>query len=327
MGNQRRFYKHGDTCLVTNRLAQGLPFVPNAYINALVYGAVARACALNPGIAVCAFEFLQNHFHFVVYIESDAKEMASWLHDLDDELARIVKTLLGKSNLKVWAQRPHVAVLGDAGAVIRELSYVFLNSVEANFCKDASDWIGVNSYRFLFSPNAEQHKWVRTCKLNQLPNKGFTARDIKRLHARWLKQSGKIFTLVVKPYIWKKMFKQVRELTDEQVRELILEEIARGEAQCGRDRRSSRRLLAEPEELSRQNPYKHYTPSKRGRRVYCICTDPELRQQFIELYKAFCETCVAVWQAWKRGDFSQKYPPGAFLPPRTPLASALAEFQ
>ena len=57
MGHPRRNYTHGRVYLVTNRLAQGLPFVPNKYINALVYGALARAYALNPGVVICAFCF------------------------------------------------------------------------------------------------------------------------------------------------------------------------------------------------------------------------------------------------------------------------------
>ena len=326
MGHQRRYYKHGDTCLVTNRLAQGLPFVPNAYINALIYGAVARACSRNPGIIVCAFEFLQNHYHFVIHIASDGREMASWLHDLDDELAKIVKTLLGKRNLKVWAQRPHVAVLGDAAAVIKQIAYTFLNSVEAGFVVRGADWVGVNSFHFLSLPVAEGHKWVRTSKLSRLPNKEFTEREIKRLHSRWTNQPGKVFTLNVKPYIWRKRFSDTRNLTDEQVKEIILDEVVRGEAQCFRDRKRNGTSSAELGKLACQNPHKHYVPTKRGRRVYCICTDLELRQQFIALYKAFCETCIAVWQAWKRGEFNVKYPPGAFLPPQPPLASAVAEF-
>lgn len=323
MGHQRRYYKHGETYFVTNRLAEGLPFVPNVYMNSLLYGALARAASLNPGIVICAFSVLQNHYHLLVFIKSDEAEMRSFLHDLDDELARIVKKLLGKSNTKFWGQRPHVAVLGDVPAIIREFSYCFLNPVAANFCSRAVDWIGLHSFRSLFSPLAETYKWVRTCKLSRLPNKAFTKKDIRRLHEHWSNLPGKTFELKVDPFVWKSRFKEARRFTEEELKDKITAAVTAGEKRYEKERLQTKQRIANREDLAYQNPYKSYKPGKYGRRVYCICTDAELRKQMIESYKAFCETCVAVWAAWKKGDFSAKFPPSAFIPPRTPLCSAL----
>jgi hypothetical protein len=312
--------------MVTNRLAEGLPFVPNKFINALLYGALARASALNPRIIICGFTFLQNHYHLIVLIESDEKEMESFLHDLDDELARIVKTLLGKRNLKVWAQRPHVAVLGDAETVIIQLAYCFLNPIKANFCEKAADWIGVNSFRFLFNQTPENHKWLRTRKLAALPNTAFNRKLTKRLYQRWYNLPGKIYQLNVAPFAWKGRFHEMCKLSDEEIRSKILDKLADEEIKCRKVRNQLKQEIADPEQLAQQNPHKYYKPKKFGRRVYCICSDPELRKQMIELYQSFCETCAAVWAAWKRGDFTVKYPPGAFIPPRSPLCSAIPEF-
>ena len=327
MGNPRRHYRHNDLCLVTNRLAEGLPFVPNAYMNAILYGALARASARNPGIVICAFTFIQNHYHLIVHIHTDAEEMANFLHDLNDELAKIVKKLLGKRNAKIWGQRTHVAIIGNFGAAIKEFGYCFLNAVKANLAERAKDWIGVNSYRFLFSQEPEDYKWVRTAKLQRLPNKEFTKRDLRRLHNRWINQPAPSYTLYVNPYSWKNLFDDSRKLSNDQIRDLILTQVAAGETQCAKERTQNNLGTANPEALSLQNPHKYYVPKKFGRRVHCICTEPEIRQELIEEYKAFCETCAAVWRAWKKGDFTAKYPPGAFLPPRPPLASALLEFQ
>ena len=327
MGHQRRYYKHNNLCLITNRLASGLPFVPNFFINAILYGALARASGRNPGIGICAFCIIQNHYHLVVHIQSDAEEMANFLHDLDDEVAKIVKKLLGKHRAKLWAQRPHVAILGNLGAVIKEFAYCFLNPVEANFCELARDWVGVNSFRFLYSQEPEAYKWVRTAKLPRLPNKAFSKRDLERLYGRLINQPAPSYTLRVDPYSWKGLFSDSEALTDNQIRELILTEVEAGERRCRSERKQKGCRVASLEALSLQNPHKHYVPTKYGRRVHCICTEPEIRRELIEEYKAFCETCAAVWRAWTKGDFSVKYPPGAFIPSRAPLASALFEFQ
>ena len=329
MGHQRRYYKHGDAFFVSNRLTEGLPFVPNIFINFLLLGALARAAALSPGIVICAFSFMQNHYHLIVYIEGDSAQLSTFLHDLDDELARVIKKLLGKRNLKVWAQRPHVALLGDMPTVIKYFAYCFLNPVDAGFCDRAADWIGAHSYHTLFDEKLRhrEHKWVRTRELKKLPNKEFTDKEIRRLQSEWENIEGPIYELEIEPFAWKERFGSSRNLTDAQILETIVLSIQTGEKDCAQQRKKERRRLADPELLRRQNPYKRYRPKKYGRRVYCICTDPELRKQIIEAYKNFCEECKAAWAAWKKGDFSVKYPPGAFLPPRLPLASALPEFR
>ena len=328
MGHQRRYYKHGDICFVSNRLAEGLPFVPNIFINCLLLGALARASALSPDIVVCAFSFMQNHYHFVVYVNGDGAQLSTFLHDLDDELARVVKKLLGKRNLKVWAQRPYVAILGDMQTVIKYFGYCFLNPVEACFCGCAADWIGVNSYQTMFDKKLRKrkHKWTGTKELKVLPNKEFTEKDVKSLSGEWEEIPGTVFELRIDPFIWKERFKSSRNLTDDQIRREILLWIETGEKECEQKRKKEKQKLSDPKLLKLQNPYKRYRPKKYGRRVYCMCADPELRDQIIEAYKDFCEKCKAAWMAWKKGDFSIGYPPGAFLPPRRPLASALSEF-
>ena len=328
MGHQRRYYKHHDVLFVSNRLAEGLPFVPNIFINSLLLGALARAAALSPGIVICAFSFMQNHYHLIVYIKDDGAEMSTFLHDLDDESAKVIKKLLGKRNLKVWAQRPHVALLGDVPTVIKYFAYCFLNPVDAGFCARAAEWIGVNSYETLFNRKlrSREHKWVGTKELRILPNKEFTDKEIRQLNSQWENTQGVIFELQIEPFIWKERFDSSRLLTDAQVLETILAAVEAGEKDCMQKRKKEKQQLSDPELLRRQNPYKRYRPKKYGRRVYCICTDPDLRKQIIEAYKDFCEQCKAAWAAWKKGDFSVKYPPGAFLPPRLPLASALPGF-
>lgn len=326
MGNQRRHYKHGDVCFVTNRLAVGLPFVPNSYVNHLLHGALARAAALHPGIVLCAFEFLQNHYHLIVYIKETEVEMKDFLHDLNDELARIAGKLQGKRNHKFWAQRPHVAIFGSSASVIEHFGYCFLNSVKANFCERASEWIGVNSHRFLFSQAPEIHKWLPTKKQKRLPNKAFTKKEIRRLTNHFLNTPGHGFELNVDPFIWKSCFEDSKQLSDNQITQMILQTIEEGERVFKEERRKNRQKLAIPEQLMLQNPHKYYKPKKYSRRCYCLCTDPEMRCQMLEAYKDFCEKCVLAWNAWKKGDYSVTYPPSAFLPPRPPLCSALPSF-
>lgn len=323
MGNPIRRFEHNKPYFITNRVARGLPFVPNEVFNRILKGAAARALAMNPGIKLTALEFLQNHYHVILVPMADPKGISSLLHDLDDEIAKDVNRLLGRRNENVWDGRAHVALLGNVDAVEKQLVYSYLNPVAANFVDKASQWFGVGSYRFLFDQTPERHKWIPSSKLSKLPNAGFTRKGIKRL-CRYLDSiESEEYLLEIDPYIWKQCFNETKNLSNEVIRERILKRITEEEDYYRRQRKEQRQCLVDVEQLILQNPHKPYKPEKFGRRVYCICTDPELRRMLIQAYQTFCKECRTAWQSWKAGDFSAKYPPGAFLPPRPPLANIM----
>ena len=319
----RRFYQHNQVVFFTIRLAEGLPFVPNEYISSLIRGIVARACGRNPLVRICGLCFLQNHYHGVAVITGDPAEFSSFLHDLDDELARLTNRLLGRRNVKVWGQRPHVAVLADWQAVIEKLAYTFLNPVSANFCDSACEWTGVSTYSGLCEPSKDRCRWIPSRLLGQLPNARFTARSIRRVCAVLDDPRGVDYDLDVNPLCWKSCFAETAGMNEKELRDLLLERIRRGEDEFRRLRKRNQQKLADLRELGLQNPHKPYKPASFGHRVYCIATDPELRTQFIGMYQTFCLECMTAWNAWKQGDFSAKYPPGAFIPPHRPFANVL----
>ena len=76
-------------------------------------------------------------------------------------------------------------------------------------------------------------------------------------------------------------------------------------------------------EAKTQNPHEGYLPENKGRRMFCMSSCQEMRKQFIEQYKDFCERCLIVWRHWKESKLQYKYPPGGFLPPIWPLSNTL----
>ena len=64
-----------------------------------------------------------------------------------------------------------------------------------------------------------------------------------------------------------------------------------------------------------------YVPERHGKKMWCICDDKDLRIRFIQWAKSLKKQAREVYERWKIGDFSVKYPPGVFPPAIPKLAN------
>lgn len=317
-------FEHKALYMVTNRLAEGLPLVANEHINTVIYGVLARAQEAFPEIEIDNFQFMGNHYHGFIVTRGDPQDVAKFLNILDGELAKIIQRLLGRRNTLVWAQRAHVARILDYEAAIKQLVYAYLNPVAANLVDSIDDWRGVTSWGQLFTTAPIHALAVYPRHIRQLPNKPFRSKDA-RLYTEQLAATKKIrhLQLQLKPFGFKDCFAESCQLSDEQVRQHIVERVRDGEEQYRQLRIKEKRCVVGAKALAEQNPYMEFKPQKFGRRVICICTDPVLRLQYIEAYKAFCAVCEQAWATMKREASPRDYPPAAFIPARPPRANIL----
>ena len=71
--------------------------------------------------------------------------------------------------------------------------------------------------------------------------------------------------------------------------------------------------------LRAQSIRKPFTPKKRSPALpFIICSDNKERIAAIEAYKEFCRECDEAYHAWKIGDYTVEWPPGAFKPAMPP---------
>lgn len=322
MPNPRRKFEHNALYMLTNRLAEGLPLVANAYINALIHSVLARAQDTVPDIEIGHFQFMANHYHCFIVPRGDPKDVAVFLNMLDGELAKLIQRLLGRRNNLVWAQRAHAAQILDYEAALKELAYSFINPSSAHLVDSIDEWCGVSSWHQLFNPAPIKTLAVYPTNVDTLPNRPFRNSDIRRYLENLDSQELQPLTLTIKPFGFKTCFSACANLSDDQIRNRIVELVRVGEESNRRERVTLKRGVVGAKALAEQNPYKAFKPKKRGRRVYCISTDKELRMQFIEAYQIFCDLCVQAWQKIKRG-IPAEFPPGAFIPSLAPRANVL----
>lgn len=318
-----RMYHHKQVYFVTNRTAEGLPFVPCTYINCLLYGVLARACEMYPDISLVAWLFMGNHYHGIIVTKGDPAMFASFMNFVNGEIGKIVARLLRKNHTKIWAQRYHAALLGDYQSVVEKLVYLFINPVYAYLVSTAADWCGASTWHELIGNPPREFKYIVPSKISPLPNSGISKSTCRKLVESIDILPFRARPLMVDPFAWKSCFSSSARMSDDQIRQDVLKKISSLEIEVKLKRLKEKKEIVGTAALSQQNPYRNYRPKKFGRRVFCIVSCPDLRKQLIALYQEFCQQCKKTWEAWKVGDYEKKYPSGAFLPPRRPVANLI----
>lgn len=323
MGKPRRYFPTNTPYFVTNRLAEGLPFVANLYINLMLFGILARASYKYPGINICAFLFLANHYHMILVLRSDPQQLARFMNYVDGEIAKLVVRWLGKRNVKVWAQEYHAAVLLTAESTFQKMVYTFTNPVAANLVAKASEWFGCTSFYALEDRRPREYKWILPSLAPRLPNGRFKKQLVRKLLNRIEETEAPSYYLHIKPFDWMSCFADTCGRSEDEMKERLYAELYRAEMEAAQTRKREKKTVANRTLLEEQNPHKHYKPTKFGRRVFCISSDRELRIAFIALYKEFCEQAQAAYQAWCDGFIDVPMPHGMFAPARGPRGSIL----
>ena len=323
MGKMRRMFARNTPYLITNRLAEGLPLVPNTFMNLILYGVLARASQQFPDIIICAWLFLQNHLHALLFATEDPHRIADFMNFVDGEIAKDVARLLGKRQYKIWGREYDALPLMTPEDVRKKQAYLYANPVAANLVARASDWFGVTTFKGTAEDFTQGYKYIRPRYLPRLASRTFSKASLRTLLARLEQRPGCTYALSVKPLAWLDCF-PAEHLNREEEWAKILKQVAEIEQAEQRHRSAEKRSLPSKDALRYQNPHKHYKPQSKGRRVFCMCSDPELRRDFIAVYRAYCARCEAAWQQWKKGNLNFPYPPEAFIPRRPPMAALLS---
>ena len=325
MAHQRRYFPSGRPYFITNRLAEGLPFVANLYINLMLFGIIVRAWSRHrSAITICAFLFLANHYHMVIVLRGDPNQLKDFMNYVDGEIAKLVVRWLGKRNCKVWAQPYCAAILLTPESAFKQMVYTFANPIEAHLAATAAAWTGCSSFYSLEDNRTRSYKWVRPSLAPQLPNGRFSKQLLKSLlHEIEIVDSAK-YPLEVEPFAWMDCFDDTRNRNPHEMKGKMLDELANIAKRCCKEREVAKLALADPKLLAEQNPHKIYKPKKYSRRVFCISSDKELRMAFIALYNDLCACAKVTWERTLTTFSELIVPHGMFVPPRPARGSVFS---
>lgn len=320
--NIRKFEKDR-VYLITNRVAEGLPFVPTLLINLFIYGIIARAISLHPYVRVCHFVFMGNHYHLILVLKGDPDSLKSFMEYFDGETAKFINRLRGRVGQNVWTKPYDAEAILTFDAALNKIIYLYLNPVTAGLIASIKDYPGVSSWKFYIKGATKRYRYLGSAGLKRLPYGGITkhisCEILRRMHQ--VTNFREKNALAIDPYAWANCFPDGKTKSKEEIKFLITDGVRKGEEKLKKQRDG--RSVIGAYELSRQCIHKRYKSKKYQKRSICISTCSLLSKQFKEDYREFVRLCKEAWILFRETRGHVVWPPGAFPPARVVFGSNL----
>ena len=335
MGYTPRYFVSKNMYAMTFRTIEGLPFVATLYMKLLILGIMARA-QRDAKLVLSHFLWMANHSH-ILAIFKDPQQAVDFYAEVEKKLTDSVKALLGLPHLRLWERRPVVAQVLTLSSAIEQVAYLYANPARANLVDSIAIYPGSSSWEmFQGLVNSERPEdrtvgakvttealWVPYSKLPQLPARSLRHHQDLDFTEK-LTKLGVSHPLELYPNAWMECFGVTTPEGVAEVNGKILKRIEEMEAEHRAARTSAGKGVLGEKQLRVQSIMLPHIPKDRAtrRRIFVICSDKEMRIQFIKNMWALCKLVRQYYLDALQG-INRMWPPGMFRPPLRAMASAL----
>jgi REP element-mobilizing transposase RayT len=310
----RKFFVSNSLVMVSFRTEEGLPFVPLLFVNNMIWSVLGRAQELYE-TKLCAFTAEPNHVHMMLKV-TDPEGVSKFVGYFKQETAHCLNRFLNQQKT-VWAEGFDSPTILDSETALKKFAYVLLNPVKDELISDMNDYPGVSTYSLMLQ-NRLSINVPRIFRDSVVP--------LRNPRKPWLEEFSYLFDddkkseveFTFHPYIWKSCFHDTANLSDEEIRTMMLEHLSK-------EQRILSKAGLNPERLKRQSMLTNYQPKKFGKRMICLAASATLRREFIKVYRALADMAAAAFKSWQKGEIVP-FPSGLFppsLPRRSNLVPAL----
>jgi len=275
---------------------------------------MARAQELYP-VTICAFVFEPNHGHAMLMVK-DPEDFCKFVGFVKQEIAHGVNRLLGRRRQTVWAARFDSPILLTFDDILKYLKYIFTNPVKDGLVSSPSLYPGVCSWKMLQeSTQRRECLTISRDSLFRLSNPKEPYKESNdRLRILKKRSENRFKYLIVNHFAWKDNFYESKNLSDDELKSLILAMVEEEVKASALSRKEKGLQSPSPCSLQKQSMIREYYPRKFGRRMVCICSDKDLRKRILSFYHWLADRARFVYQRWKIGDYSFPFPLGLFPP-------------
>lgn len=313
------------------RTRRGLPFPALALVRLLLASAMART-QRDAKVSLSHFLWMANHLHLIL-VAKDAQQCVNFYAELMKKITDYFKRLLGFEHLELWeAGGPTLSQILDVESLESRLEYIYLNPVRANLVESIDEYPGFSSWE-TFTRDAgsgeesELVPWVRQPTIPRLGRRT-VSRSQDRALTQGLREKNKkqVHALTVTPAAAYQAFGVWGEEEVARFKKSLIARVRNEERELRRKRATEGRRVMGSARLRDEPLLKPHTPKReRGDRKVLFHTSlQELAIAYLEQFASFCKSCREAYLAWRAGDHTVAWPPGAFRPPLSPWANAIA---
>jgi hypothetical protein len=253
----------------------------------------------------------------------DPHGLTQFIGETKKKITDYMKRLFNLEQLTLWEARSSIIELPTVEDLMNRLVYFYLNPNRAGLTQSINEYPGLTSWQTFLKVGetleAREEKdlpWISALKLPIMTKDRDPYWAQRTING--LKEKASINeNLIIQPYKCLEAY----GLTEADIPNFKAEIIKRV-------REGEETLLTEPNDpnikrtfkgvaaLNKQEPtLNDWKPKSKRRRIFLICSDPDLRRQMIAEYKYFFKLCRQCYETYLKGDRTVLWPPGAFQPP------------
>jgi REP element-mobilizing transposase RayT len=302
---------------ITTSVEEGLMFPPNALMNDLLVGCLAKAQAHHP-LRICDILIEATHVHMIAVVD-DPNDVKGFMERFKTESAHAVNRLLGRKKRTVWCEGYDAPSLLTPEDVVHKIAYTYENPSKDGLEDRIEHYPGVSGFCFRGKESGVMEApLVARDDFGHLPQRELTAEDYRDL-AKKLGYGKQRIQLKLSPNAWMECFEIAHP---QEYNERIIEEIRSRERRHRADRKEAQSGVIGARRLVTTPVGRRFLPQRSGKRMWCICWNREIRRKFIRWAKELVSQARAVLERWRMEDRTATYPPGLY-PPGMPKTAEL----
>lgn len=270
--------------------------------------------------------FMANHLH-IIFTVKDPDHVQKFVRLIKGRLSHAINKLLGRTKGVVWDEGFDDPKILDIDMLVTRLVYIYLNPAQANLVDSIEQYPGVNSWKYFKEGTSRVEREVPVIAKRDLfpvPKRQLSQTERRAIEQELREASEQTELLVIEPLACFEAFSS--EEAKEVYHKRVLKQVEDKQRELHEGRQKAGRSVVGRALLMMQKINKAHSPKKWGKRMICLGTHKEDRQEYIRAYRAFCDKCAEVYQRWKEGDHSVAFPPGGYPPPLPHRVCSLLAF-
>jgi REP element-mobilizing transposase RayT len=315
----------GTVVFITSRVEEGLPFVCTSYMRLLLQSALGRAQHLHP-LRICHFLMMGNHVHFLAIVENP-DDVPGFMDRFKTEMAHAINGLLGRRKRTVWCKGYDCVPILTEGDVREKIAYIYTNPQAVNLVDTIDEFPGLSSWEMFKSGNHSfEAPWIQRPSIIPISKRKIHIHEEERIVTELRRNVTMCHTFRIDPNAWMKIFSSSnrQDPSLQEMQEKLLTARIRDLEQQMRGARLKKNLQCLGIQKLRNQVFNMpFNPKKFSLRMWCICSDVDLRKKFIATVKALRIKAKEVLMEWKRGSVHTRYPLGLFPPSFPKLGNIL----
>ncbi len=317
-----KFHPPKSVLFITTSLEEGLLLKSNPLMKAILETCLAKAQRLHK-VRICHFLFEENHVHLVIVVDNP-EDIADFMERFKTESAHAINKLLGRRKRTVWCEGYDSPILGNPVDVIKQIVYLYTNPTKDSLVDSIEEYPNLSTWRAYKTGES---------KISCIP---FKRSDIKKLsslspskeeihsHLESLKDLyPESIELILEPNAWLEIMK-VPEKDWDKINQRIISMVGRTDDRFKKKREDLNKSAMGSERLTNSSFNLSYRSKRKGKRSYCISSQISLRVHIIQTIKALINEGREIYQRWKAGEHSLRFPIGIYPPAMPRLANLVA---